>query len=57
MTIPPLVTRTKRTVDVLRERQEMSVRSLRFSARARNIRWSTSPTSSVAEALVSSVLT
>ena len=29
MTIPPLVTRTKRTVYVLRERQEMSVRSLR----------------------------
>ena len=28
MTIPPLVTRTKRTVDVLRRRQEMSVRSL-----------------------------
>ena len=32
MTIPPLVTRTKRTVDVLRERQEMSVRSLLICA-------------------------
>ena len=29
MPIPPLVTRTKRTADVLRERQDMSVRSLR----------------------------
>ena len=35
MTIPPLVTRTKRTVDVLRERQEMSKRSLRVVQSAR----------------------
>ena len=53
MTIPPLVTRTKRTVDVLKERREMSVRSLRV---ARKMRWPASRTSSVAEALVRTVV-